>query len=1307
MQRTPKPRLNSSVRFLIAVNLLLTACGQDPATSPTQTEADTNVASDSSIADISAQPDTTAAEDTSIAPDVGSGNVCPGGSGCACAANDDCDSTMCIEGPDGKQCAQACVDKCDAGFSCAQVPQGSDVAVVCVSVWSRLCSPCEQTKDCNHPGVTSARCIEAGDAGKYCGTGCVNDDDCPTAHACKSAKDVDGNTAKQCLPVDSSGKLAACACSENAVALALKTPCSKSVAAGGTELVCMGQAQCKKAGEPALCQADAPALEKCDGLDNDCDGDTDEASCDDENVCTTDACDADKGCSNTPVDDGATCDADGSVCTVDDACKVGKCQAGAAKNCDDKNPCTKDSCDLAKGCTQVADDGVPCDDENPCTIGDVCASKTCKAGQPKVCTSTEFCVEAKCDLTKAGSCGFENKKVGTTCDDGDACTKEDGCVGGGCGGAKISCDDKNQCTDDSCDPKKGCVHKANTAPCDDGDKCTQLDACSGKLCAAGSAKTCDDTEVCTVDSCDSKTGDCVFSGLPKEATTCDADGSVCTVSDACKSGKCATGSAKNCEDGNKCTNDGCDAKTGCTHIPSTEACDADGSKCTVGDACKDKACVAGTAKNCEDSEICTVDSCDKKTGDCVFAGLPKKGAACDADGSVCTIGDACDAGKCAAGPTKKCDDANVCTTDSCHAKTGCSYLANTANCSDGNGCTVVDACKDKACVAGADKVCDDKQLCTLDSCESKTGDCVFAGLPKQATACDADGSVCTIGDACDSGKCKAGITKKCDDGNSCTDDGCDAKTGCTNTNNTAECGDKDACTDKDVCSGGVCAGSKVTCDDKNPCTTDTCDKAKGCQVVNVKDEVLCTSGIGVSWCQAGKCVPKVALGKACANSKQCSSGFCVDGVCCDSVCGKGCLSCLAKHTGAADGLCKPSMAGTDPDSECKTMDVSTCGFTGMCDGSAQCAKYKAGIVCKSPSCLVGGSHQAAGVCGANGCVDGKTTSCDDGNACTGDVCDAAKVCVHTETGKPCDDKNACANKDLCGTAGNTKTYVGSAPSGFGVCSGTKVICDDGNVCTADSCDQVKGCLKVSEKDGAACSQDGLKWCQAGACVFKPMCGDGVVNQTAEQCDDGNTKAGDGCSAACKLEDTSSCLGLLEADPDLDGKDGLYSLDPDGAGPSPSFSAYCDMTTDGGGWMWLGYGAKGTTSFSAWLSNSALNLGGIGKTISSWHLSSAQIGSLGTNARYRGGCSSQTNNYYWTGGGTWSWSARTPTNKCTAKSDGTGTSYATVWQDSCHWGVIAVGEFTGAHCNNGNSAVVNPWYCGKSHATNISLWGRPK
>jgi hypothetical protein len=53
--------------------------------------------------------------------------------------------------------------------------------------------------------------------------------------------------------------------------------------------------------------------------------------------------------------------------------------------------------------------------------------------------------------------------------------------------------------------------------------------------------------------------------------------------------------------------------------------------------------------------------------------------------------------------------------------------------------------------------------------------------------------------------------------------------------------------------------------------------------------------------------------------------------------------------------------------------------------------------------------------------------------------------------------------------------------------------------------------------------------------------------------------GGGCVFAGK-----SCLAIHVANPTA--PDGVYQLDPDGPGGAAPFFAYCDMTSDGGGWM---------------------------------------------------------------------------------------------------------------------------------------------
>ena len=185
----------------------------------------------------------------------------------------------------------------------------------------------------------------------------------------------------------------------------------------------------------------AGSLEVCDGKDNDCDGETDEALCDDANPCTTDKCQTDGSCVNTP--NTLACD-DGDVCTQVDLCQGGSCNGLNPVSCNDDNECTTESCDPVAGCL------------------------------------------------------YENNS--NPCSDGNACTENDQCVGGSCqGGSIVNCDDNNACTQSlGCSPATGCqnVPSPNGVPCTYGaGQCTQ-GSCSagycipqdGGLCNTGSNK---------------------------------------------------------------------------------------------------------------------------------------------------------------------------------------------------------------------------------------------------------------------------------------------------------------------------------------------------------------------------------------------------------------------------------------------------------------------------------------------------------------------------------------------------------------------------------------------------------------------------------------------------------------------------------------------------------------------------------------------------------------------------------------------------------------------------------------------------
>ena len=102
-------------------------------------------------------------------------------------------------------------------------------------------------------------------------------------------------------------------------------------------------------------------------------------------------------------------------------------------------------------------------------------------------------------------------------------------------------------------------------------------------------------------------------------------------------GKCVGRGAKNCTDGNGCTQDFCDALKGCIYGPAAGACN-DGNACTTGELCKDSACGGGTVNGCDDGNVCTADVCDSKTGQCVSAPLTNGNKCGASDKGQCVAG---------------------------------------------------------------------------------------------------------------------------------------------------------------------------------------------------------------------------------------------------------------------------------------------------------------------------------------------------------------------------------------------------------------------------------------------------------------------------------------------------------------------------------------------------------------------------------------------------------------------------------------------------------------------------------------------
>ncbi|MCO4763235.1 MAG: hypothetical protein KC502_17080, partial [Myxococcales bacterium] len=149
---------------------------------------------------------------------------------------------------------------------------------------------------------------------------------------------------------DSCDKTKGCVAKQNTATCDDGNKCTdKDLCKGGT---CASGAV-KTCDDGDACTADScePVSGKCQhkAISN-CKSCTKALDCNDNNACTTETCEGGK-CKGSQLKDGAACD-DGSFCTKGDACFAGTCKPGKTQTCDDNNPCTFDLCDAsAKKCT--------------------------------------------------------------------------------------------------------------------------------------------------------------------------------------------------------------------------------------------------------------------------------------------------------------------------------------------------------------------------------------------------------------------------------------------------------------------------------------------------------------------------------------------------------------------------------------------------------------------------------------------------------------------------------------------------------------------------------------------------------------------------------------------------------------------------------------------------------------------------------------------------------------------------------------------------------------------------------------------
>ncbi len=201
---------------------------------------------------------------------------------------------------------------------------------------------------------------------------------------------------------------------------------------------------------------------------------------------------------------------------------------------------------------------------------------------------------------------------------------------------------------------------------------------------------------------------------------------------------------------------------------------------------------------------------------------------------------------------------------------------------------------------------------------------------------------------------------------------------------------------------------------------------------------------------------------SCGNHDDCESGLCWNQHCT--------VSCTTSAT-----------CGTEVCVEHKCTPLEKVG----CAAQADCAALANPRPCQAPICagnhcawqdLPGQTCQAglcAGICAASACKVAPT-ACNDGDACTTDTCQPTSGCSHASLAEG----SACTPGDPC---------IAVAHCHAGSCTGTPVACDDGNVCTADVCDNsTGGCIHTASlagcSDGKVCTIDA---CKDQTCSYVP------------------------------------------------------------------------------------------------------------------------------------------------------------------------------------------------------------------------------
>ena len=805
----------------------------------------------------------------------------------------------------------------------------------------------------------------------------------------------------------------------------------------------------------------------------------------------------------------ADCD-DGQFCNGMETCVAEICVAGIPLDCDDGVECTDDACNEgADLCINESND-THCDDGLFCNGAETCDPELdCQAGIEVNCDDGVECTEDSCD-EDADAC--VNAPNDASCSDGIFCTGIEICDPViDCRRGPEACDDRVDCTDDSCDEEaQSCTNVTNDAKCSNGLFCDGEEICDPVLDCRGRESPCDDGVGCTDDVCDEDFNTCM--NVASDAN-CD-DGRFCSGVETCDPVlDCQSGSDP-CDDGVGCTDDFCDEELGtCTSLARDGNCDDD-LFCNGRETCDPALdCQPGTPR-CDDGVACTVDVCDEIADTC--SNTPND-SDCD-DGLFCNGAETCHAAFGCREGSDPCVDGVGCTDDVCDELLDtCANTPNDANCDDGRFCNGAESCDFLLGCVGGPQPCDDGVACTDDFCDDDLDTCT--NLSRDGL-CD-DGLFCNGREKCDSEIGCQSALPACDDGVLCTDDSCDEGTdSCTNIEIDAECSDGLFCNGEESCHSVFgCQDEADPCVDGIGCTDDLCDEGSDTCSYPVND-ANCDNGL---FCDGVE---------TCDPVLDCQGGVapCVDSVgCTDDICDEDLDTCsnTANDANCDNGLFCDGVETCDPDFDCQHGPepcIDTVGCTDdLCNEELDTCSNQP----NDANCDDGRFCTGLETCDPVLDCQSGSDPCDDGVGCTDDFCDdESDTCTNIARDGLCDDGLFCNGQETCDAALD--------------CQGGSPPCADGVACTDDACDEeTDTCSNIANdahcSDGLFCNGEetchSVFGCQAGA----DPCVDGI-GCTDDLCDEGSGT----CSHVANDTNCDNglfCDGVEFCDPVLDCRGG--------------------------------------------------------------------------------------------------------------------------------------------------------------------------